>query len=180
MLQLNKKGRCTLKAQIVWYAINVLVVAVPLALFEIWLERFKTGWGGEFRSPFWGYKITWRPLCLVMQKTYVTPYHLLMFGLVIPVTLVAQCWLTPLPVVGPVYFLALWIGVATLEDFLWAALNWHYPRALHRMFHQGLSWHTKWIELTQEVKVPRFYITSPFWIAILLVIQHLIIRLGHS
>lgn len=180
MLQLNKKGRCTLKAQIVWYAINVLVVAVPLAIFEIWLGRFKDGWGGEFRHPFWGYKITWRPLCLVMQKTYVTPYHLLMFGLVIPAALGIECWVLRHQIVWPVFFLALWIGVAILEDFLWFALNWHYPGALRRLVREGLSWHTKWVQLSKNVKVPSFYVTSPFWIAVLLVIQHLIIRLGHT
>ncbi len=185
---------------ILFFVVNVVVIATPLALFEIWLERYKSGWGGEFYSPFWGYKIEFSFLSKIklgfllkiLEKTYVTPYHLLMFGLVLPGIFTAEflwlkhlaggvsSWVLPvgfwgISIVPVIYFVALWIGVATLEDFLWSALNWHYENAMSRFFSGDLAWHAKWSELAPGIKVPSFYISSPIWIAFLLISQWIVV-----
>ena len=71
------------------YLCNVLLFSLPLAIFEIWLEGYKTGsWGKtEFSDRFFlGKKIdvskSW--LGRVLEKEYFEWYHVTMFGIVMP------------------------------------------------------------------------------------------------
>lgn len=175
----------------VFYLANVLAVAFPLALLEIWLEKYKTGWNGEFRNQFWGHKIYNKFICVIFQKTYVSVYHVIMFAGVIPAIYLVEYlllreratehgWIITVwsvRFIPALYFPALWLGVATLEDFLWFALNWRFPHALRRLTSGEMTWHTKWIKITPSVKVPDFYLTVPILIIVLFFIQFLICRL---
>jgi hypothetical protein len=174
------------------YLLNVLVIAFPLAIFEIWLEKYKSGWGGEFYHPFWGKKIRIGLLLRIAEKIYVTPYHLIMFGVVIPGIFTAEYfslrylawhggWIlsfTDISIVPAIFLPAVWLGVTVVEDFLWFALNWRYPDALLRLCRGEMAWHTRWVKITDSVKLPRFYLTVPLGIAFLFAVHHCIVRLN--
>jgi hypothetical protein len=174
---------------------NLLFFAIPLALFEIWLENFKSGWDGEFIHPFWGKKIYWGWMLKVFQKRYVTPYHLIMFGVIIPLITLTEYlmlhfldgsrWIVvsfgKVTIIPPLFILALWLGNMVVEDFLWFALNtwfhFRFPDALHKLFKGEFKWHTQWVNITHNVMLPRFYLTTPIWIAILLAAEEILIRI---
>ncbi len=181
---------------ILFYVANVLLFAIPLAAFEVWLEKFKSGWDGEFVDPFWGKKVNIRLIDKVFEKTYVTPYHIIMFGVIMPGITVLEWlglhWLTGqgwimlsfggITIIPPIFLSAVWIGNAVVEDFLWFAFNswfgFRFPDALAKLFMGEFKWHTKWARLSPSVMLPRFYLTAPIWIVILLVAQQLIIGMS--
>ena len=160
-----------------------------MAIFEIWLERFKSGWGGEFYSPFWGKKLYFSWVMKSMEKSYISVYHLVMFAGVLPGIYLAEYFLfvhwvghhgwilsfEGFTVVPIIYFLAVWMGVAVGEDFLYFLLNWHFPDALRLFFKGELSWHTKWVNITPTKKVPKFYLTTPLYIAGLFALQSAVV-----
>jgi hypothetical protein len=81
----------------------------------------------------------------------------------------------------PIIFLpTIWLGNMVLEDFLWFAIQsitgWREPKALERLFAGDFVWHTEFVELPFSIMLPRFYITTPLWVAILLIIQQFIVR----
>lgn len=173
------------------YVSNVLAIAIPLAIFEIWLEKLKTGWGGEFRSPFWGKKIYFGFLLKIAEKTYVTTYHLVMFGLVLPSLLAIEFfilwhlskdgfWILNVDGIRfvPVIFLpTVWLGNTVVEDFFYFVFNWRFPGALKKLFRGEMTWHTHYTNLTSSVKLPRFYITYSICVFVLLVAQYILVRL---
>jgi len=183
---------------LILYAINVMSIAFPLAILEIWLEQFKVGkWGAtEFQHPFWGKKIQIGLLDRITEKSYVTPYHLMMFGAIIPAVTIlnfllfwhlsGHSWLV-MDVGGakivPIIFLpTVWLGNMVTEDFLWFAIQsvtgWREPKALERLLAGDFVWHTEFVELSRSIMLPRFYIVIPLWVAILLVTQSLIVQLA--
>lgn len=186
--------------ELLLYVGNVLAIAIPLACFEIWLERFKSGWCGEFFHPFWGRKIRWRWLCRLFEKTYVTPYHLIMFGPVIMgisaveyilLARVGRGWLIAAPfgvtIVPPLFLTAVWAGNTVIEDFLYFALQRlmaalllkpPFPDALERFFRGEFTWHTKWLRLGPRLSLPLFYFTTWYVVAALIAAERLIIRLA--
>ncbi len=126
-----------------------------------------------------------------MEKAYISVYHLVMFGGVLPTIYIVEYFLFAhlarhhgwilsfegITVVPVIYLLAVWMGANVLEDFLYFFLNWHFPNALRRFFKGEMNWHTKYIQITATKKLPRFYLTTPIWIATLFVAQAIIIWL---
>lgn len=184
------------------YLVNLIPISLALAIFEIWLEGFKKGpWGRtEFDHPFWGKKITGKGMFLrfligkVLEKTYITPYHVIMFVLLIPLVTIVnygilwylsdQTWsihaLLVMPIAGtkiiaPIFILAIWLGNMILEDFLWFTLQtltgWRERQALPWLLAGNFPWHTKWWGFW-GIKLPRFYITTPPIIATILLLQY--------
>ena len=175
---------------IIWfYLANVFIIALPFAVLEIWLEKFKSEWDGEFNSAFWGKKIQIKLLLKMTDKTYITVYHFVMFGLFLPGILTLesfvlfhagqnQFWIFEVNgarLIALIFIFAVWLGVAVVEDFLWFLLNWRYPKALGKLFKAELAWHTHWISLTNSIKLPRFYITAPIVVVILFVINYIFV-----
>jgi hypothetical protein len=165
-----------------WLA-DVVALSSALALFEIVLERGQ-GWASGLSQRGLGKRL-WEGSLFVrlLEKPYITVYHLLIFGLVVPLILLIECWVirlwwarSPLPArgvpvlsvwaVGSVRFspllsaAAAWLAVSTLEDFLWFAFNWHYPGGLRRLLSGEVWWHTRWVSF-RGAKLPRFYVTVP-------------------
>ncbi len=150
---------------------DILIIATPLAVLEIYLERFKSGWNGEFYSPFCGKKLYFKWIMKSMERAYISVYHLIMFGVILPTIYLVEYlilahiagyggWVISfygIAMVPILYLIAVGIGVATLEDLLWAMLNWHYPNTLKRFFNAELLWHTEWVNITPTKKVPKFY-----------------------
>jgi hypothetical protein len=136
-------------------------------LFEKALEKRK-GWASGLNPDGLGRQL-WRGsfLACLVEKPYITVYHLLMFGGVLPAILFIQCSLVRLLSVGdnftvryqilaiwhvgsvhfvPLYScLAAWLAIGTTEDVLWFALNWYYPKSLEDLVSGNIWWHTRWI-----------------------------------
>jgi len=170
------------------YISNVILIAAPLAIFEIWLEKYKSGWGGEFYNPFWGKKVSLGFILKVAEKTYVTVYHFVVWGLAVPILLILEFFIlwhmsqsgfyvldvASVRIVPSLFLLSVYLGVMVTEDFLWFALNWRFPGALRRLFRGDMKWHTKWVSLTRYTQLPRFYLTTPLLVLVLLVVQHIL------
>lgn len=181
------------------YISNVVLFSVPWAIFEVWLEKYKSGWGGEFWHPFWGKKLYPKLILTVFQKSYITPYHIifyliwavLIFGEYFffyqPKSIMAwiEGWFMAIKVIGveiiPLIFLpAVLLGVTVLEDFLWVIFNtmfkWHFPDAIDRFFRGDFPWHTHWVNITANIKLPSFYLYLPVEITVILIFQSLLLK----
>jgi len=164
-----------------WLA-DVLVLSVALALFEISLEKDQ-GWASGLSREGLG-KQLWQgsAFARLLEKPYITVYHLLVFGVIVPLILAGQCWivrafwvnrtadmrdagLLTVWQVGSVNFvplfssIAAWLAISTIEDFLWFALNWHYLTSMQDLFSGNIWWHTRWIAFG-KIKLPRFYASA--------------------
>ncbi len=182
----------------IFYLLNVGVISLFLALFEIYLEKYKSGFGGEFTSPFWGRKLKPSLLIKAFQKAYVTPYHLIMFGLILPTiyfgeyVILEHGHLTQLVttfngmmLVPIIYLVAVVIGVMTLEDFLFFVFSgliipkWlpekRFDGALQKLLRGEVAWHTEWVHISPSKMVPKFYLQVPVLVTELLLIQHLLV-----
>jgi hypothetical protein len=171
---------------ILLYCADVLIRAIPLGLFEVWLERFKSGWNGEFFDPFWGTKIRIPLLNAIFEKDYVTPYHLIMFGPVYAGTSAIE-WLVlhtidgrgwmivsvfGVKIVPVIWIVAVWLGNATVEDILWFVFNTYctrfkvrFPDALEKLFRGEFEWHTRWVLFHPgESVLPKFHYDKVYWV----------------
>jgi hypothetical protein len=166
------------------WCLNVLVLSLALAIFEILFEKEK-GWAsatnpkGAGRELFRGSIIA--EIC---EKPYLTAYHLFVFSVIIPLILggelllvealgighpVFRRWfVSPVPYlvmqVGGVKLIPLlfltgaWFCILVVEDLLWFLLNWYYPRSMEDLLAGRIWWHTRWLTLG-SIKLPRFYLT---------------------
>ena len=162
-----------------WFA-DVLVLSLLLALLEINMEKDR-GWGATLNSNGLGRKVRPGRLFLgVVEKQYVTVYHLLMYGIILPGVIAAH-WVAlylfwskqGLTVTGSglltvwhigstslapfLLAIAAWLAICTIEDFLWFALNWYYPASLRDLLAGKIWWHTQWVRIGRSM-LPRFYV----------------------
>ncbi len=164
-----------------WLA-DVLVLSIALVLFEISLEK-NQGWASGLSRDGLGKRLLQgSSIARLLEKPYITVYHLLMFGVIVPLILAGQCWIIRafwvsrtagmrdaawLAVwqVGAVSFvplfssIAAWLAISTTEDFLWFALNWHYPTSRQDLLSGNIWWHTRWVAFG-KIKLPRCYISA--------------------
>ncbi len=129
----------------------------------------------------------------ITEKDYFCRYHVVLFGGIIPaITMInyvvlwcmsGNVWsihgLLLMTIAGtkiftPLFIVAVWIGNLVLEDFLWFAIQsltgWREPHALRRLLHGDFAWHKKWWTFF-GLSVPRFYVTTPMIVAVLLIAQ---------
>ena len=175
------------------YFVFVFGISVPLALFEIWLERHKAGWGNGFRpGSFWGKELGWKTG--IVDKSLITPYHITTFLMIVPllavVTALAGGGMRHDTVVHLLreiarllcFIPACMFGIMALEDALWFIFNtmfrMAFPDALWRLLRGDVSWHPRWFEFgfrsngrTRSFMLPDFYLILPCVITILLQIQ---------
>lgn len=162
------------------WSLNVLLVSSAIALFEINLEK-DHGWASGLAQSGLGRRL-WKDsvLARMIEKPYVTVYHLVLFGVIVPLILIGQysifrdLWITSRSEVidggvltawqvGSLHFtpllsgIAAWFAITTVEDFLWFALNWHYPSSLADLLAGRIWWHTRWVTIG-KIKLPRFYV----------------------
>ena len=175
------------------WCINVFVLSLALAIFEILIEK-ENGWAsaigprGVGRRLFGGSIIA-----TICEKPYLTAYHLLVFVFILPLILSSELLLLKSMVAAnpgfgslfvspaaylvmkvggvtliPLLFLiAAWLSVLVVEDFLWFLLNWYYPRSLDDLLSGKIWWHTRWLTVG-SIKLPRFYLTTALGAALLL------------
>jgi hypothetical protein len=157
--------------RLVLWTVDVTLLSSVLAVFEIVLERDR-GWASALDERGWGKKLlAGNPLVRwVADKPYVTSYHLLVFGMLLPIVLWTQYQIGVHLGFGSalrsghfiadlLFLFSALLAICVLEDFLWFALNWYYPRSLADLLAGDIWWHTDWIPFGRSMKLPRFYIS---------------------
>jgi len=161
-------------AVLMWMA-DVVVISLGLAVFEILIEQ-QHGWGGRLNPSGWGRRLfAGTFIAEICEKSYLTVYHVFMFAFVVPGILYAQVWMfTYLGFSRPAYgylsaasrsglflfLVSVWFSILVVEDALWFALNWYYPKSWEDLLQGRIWWHTRWITIG-NIKLPRFYLTTP-------------------
>ena len=166
------------------WCLNVLILSLALALFEILLEK-ESGWASACNPKGAGRKLFGGSIVSkICEKPYLTAYHLFVFLLILPLILGGEFLLVKAVGIGhpvlnslfvrpadylvmqisgvpfiPLLFLtAAWFCILVVEDLLWFLLNWHYPKSMEDLLAGRIWWHTRWLTLG-SIKLPRFYIT---------------------
>jgi hypothetical protein len=153
----------------VWAA-DVTLLSGILALIEIVIERDR-GWASALDERGWGKRLlAGTPVVRWIDKPYITAYHLLVFGALLPMVLWSQYQFGVLaglgfvaraghPFADVLFFFSAFLAICVFEDFLWFALNWYYSGSLTDLLAGEIWWHTGWVPLGASVKLPRFYLS---------------------
>lgn len=161
---------------------NVTFLSAALAIIEIVIEKDR-GWASSLSEAGLGRKLlAGTPAVRWIDKPWVTSYHLLVFGALLPLGLIAQHWIGALagvvapwnaghPFAGLLFLFSEFLAICVFEDFLWFALNWHYPSSLADLFAGQVWWHTRWIPMGSSAKLPRCYLSVGAIAACLLVVS---------
>lgn len=149
-----------------FYALNILLFALPLALFEINLEK-KNGWGSAFPKNKWygksfieGTKIG-NVLTKLTRLESPLNYH------VIIMILFAVVFLSELLYGHKNIFLVLscFFGVNFFADLFWFSFNWHFDsmKQLLKGPNGSIFWHKGWLKFSRNSYLPTVY---PTWLAL--------------
>jgi hypothetical protein len=173
-----------------FWAVNFIPVALALAIFEIWLEKYKRGpWGKtEFINPYWEEKTGWP----VPFLKYTSRYHAVMFTGVLPPLFILSMliWSKTLnyqvfPDGSPWYFSALslvlllaaiCLGNMGTEDFFYFAIQsltgWREPHALRKVvIEKDFHWFKDWLPPIFGLNIPGHWLACPAGALILLYIR---------
>jgi hypothetical protein len=169
------------------WCLNVLVLSLALAIFEILVEK-ANGWASGSNPKGAGRELFRDSLISeICEKPYLTAYHLFVFLLILPLILGGELLLVETLGIGHPVFLsslfagsahlamqvggvtfipflfltAAWFLILVVEDLLWFLLNWHYPKSMEDLLAGNIWWHTRWLTLG-SIKLPRFYVTISF------------------
>ncbi len=147
-----------------FFIINVLVIAIPIAFLEIITEKDK-GWGAGHPKDKWYGKIIGEknPLMQFLAKSVGVPYFfgygVLMYFVLVPALLVTEYFfmMQNAPLLIAVYFSAV-----ALEDFLWFVFNWYFDslRQLLKGPSGNIWWHKRWIKIGRQTYLPASYLTA--------------------
>ena len=149
-----------------FYALNILLFALPLALFEINLEKSQ-GWGGGFPKDKWYGKASIKGTGFGNLLTKLTKlesplnYHLIIMALFATVFLAEyifgskNIWL----------LLSCFFGVNFFADLFWFSFNWHFDsmRQLLKGKSGSISWHKDWFKIGKDKYLPTVY---PLWLGL--------------
>jgi len=144
------------------YFLNLLIVALPLAFFEIVIEK-KNGWGSGwpkdkwYAKPFLPDNSVTKLLVKILKVESPLNYHFLVFGVILTVVFVLEYfrWTDNI-----LLLLASFIGVTVFEDFLWFLLNWHFDsrKQLLKGPNGSIWWHKSWIKISSNYYLPTSYL----------------------
>ena len=146
-----------------FYLLNVLLFALPLALFEINLEK-DSGWGGAFPKNRWYGKSFIRGTAFAKVLTKITKleaplnYHVIIM-ILFPTVFTLE------------YFFGtrnIWLviscfwGVNFFADLFWFSFNWHFHsmKELLKGPNGSISWHKCWTKISKTSYLPTVY---PLW-----------------
>ena len=148
-----------------FYSVNVLLFALPLALFEINLEKEK-GWGGGFPKDKWYGKSSLKGTKIGKAVTKITKlesplnYHLMIMFLFFAVFLVEY-------IVTKNIFLVLscFFAVNFFADISWFSFNWYFNsfKELLKGPYGSISWHKSWFKIGKNLYIPTTY---PIWLGL--------------
>jgi len=144
-----------------FYALNVLLVALPLAIFEIIFEGSQ-GWGSGlakdkwYAKPFAPDSRTVKLLVKILNIQSPLNYHISVFAVLIPLLMLAEYFIFGR---SPVLIVAIYFGILMFEDFLWFLFNWHFDslRQLLKGPNGSIWWHKAWIKVSPNHYLPASY-----------------------
>lgn len=149
-----------------FYALNILLFALPLSLFEINLEK-ANGWGGAFPKNKWYGKSFLRGTKAGGLLTKITKLESPLNYHVVIMILFAVVFLAELIVGDKNIWLALscFFGVNFFADFFWFAFNWHFDsfKQLLKGPHGSITWHKGWLKIGGAAYLPTVY---PLWLGL--------------
>lgn len=165
-----------------WYVSVVAVIAVAVALFEVWgIAHYRVGWGEPLpRNTVWGKPLISKAPFDLVGFQLLTRYHFFMYGVLVPALVLSLGILSRHTTVSPpihwcgwlTYTIAGTLGVMVLEDFLFFVFSTifetPYPHALTRLFRGEASWHPLQISVFGLFSLPAAYICIPPVAALLL------------
>lgn len=146
------------------YFLNILIIALPLALFEILIEKEK-GWGSGWSKNKW-YAKPFVPqssfvkfLIKVLKIESPLVYHFITFAIIIPAIFIIEYYYWTNNIL---LLIASFIGVIVLEDFFWFLLNWNFDslRQLLRGPNGTIWWHKRWIKISKNSYLPASYFSA--------------------
>jgi hypothetical protein len=149
----------------IFYLLNTLLFALPLALFEINLEKAQ-GWGGGFPRDRWYGKSSLKGTVFDKVLSKITKFESpLNYHLVIMV-LFCTVFLVELIVTKKIFLiLACFFGVNFFADIFWFSFNWYFDsfRQLLKGPKGSISWHKSWLKIGKNSYIPTTY---PIWLGI--------------
>lgn len=155
------------------YVLNILVIALPLAIFEICIEP-SGGWGSSWPKDKWYAKPFFPDNKFVKLMVKVgnveSPlnYHIFVFGIIIPAIFVLEYFFITSNVV---LLIACFMAVLACEDFLWFLINWRFDslRQLLKGPNGSIWWHKGWIRISKKYYLPiSYFIMMPISIILLI------------
>lgn len=146
-----------------FYALNILLFALPLALFEINLEKDQ-GWGGGFPKDKWYGKsfIKGTKLGKILSKIteFESPlnYHLVIMTLFVVVFVSEYIYGSH----NIFLLLSCFFGVNFFADLFWFSFNWHFDsmKQLLKGPKGSIAWHKSWTKISRDLYIPSKY---PLW-----------------
>ncbi|MDD3284674.1 MAG: hypothetical protein PHZ07_03715 [Patescibacteria group bacterium] len=157
------------------YILNILLIALPLAIFEICIEP-SGGWGSSWLKNKWYAKpfIPENKIVKFFVRIFNVEsplnYHLFMFGFIIPaIFLLEYIFITQ----NIILLLSGFVAVLVFEDFLWFLLNWRFDslKQLLKGPNGSIWWHKGWIKVSKNKYLPiSYFIMFPISIILLLVV----------
>ncbi len=164
-----------IETKIIIFITNVIVFAIPIAFFEIFIEKDK-GWGGGLSKEKWYGRIigknnqVMKTLARIIGVPYFFGYSIFMYFFLVPVLLLLEYFLI---IPNLLLLFAIYFGICAVEDFSWFVFNWNFPalRELLKGSHGSIWWHKRWVKLFNGYYLPLSYFTSILIVVILLFIS---------
>jgi len=157
---------------IIFFA-NVVLLAVPISIFEILIEKDK-GWSSGVPENKWYRSTVGRNNYFVKLITsiagvpYFSAYHVLMFFLFLPlVVLIENLFIFH----NLLLAISIYFGILVFEDFFWFIFNWYFP-ALQELLkgpEGNIWWHTRWIKIFGRYYLPKSYLSIIGVVVLLLI-----------
>jgi hypothetical protein len=146
-----------------FYVLNIVLFSLPLALFEISVEKAQ-GWGGGLSKEKWlgksSIKGTFADKVITMITGFESPlnYHLIIMFVFCSVFVLEFIFGSR----NIFLIVACLIGANFFADFFWFSFNWyfHSMKELLKGPNGSIYWHKKWIKIGKESYIPQTY---PIW-----------------
>ncbi len=148
-----------------FFILNIVLFALPLALIEINIEK-DHGWGGGLPKDKWyaksSLKGTWADKVITMITGFESPlnYH------VIIMIIFFSVFICELIFSGKniLLIVACFLGTNMFADFFWFSFNWHFHsfKELLKGPNGSIHWHKHWLKIGKETYLPKTY---PLWFA---------------
>jgi hypothetical protein len=151
----------------IFYGLNILLFAIPLALTEISLEK-ANGWGGGFSKDKWYGKSFIKGTAFGRQMIKVTRfkepplnYHIIII-LLFPTVFILEyifgaknIWL----------LISCFWGVNLFGDLSWFCFNWYFDSLTQLLKgpNGSISWHRDWVKIGKNSYLPAVYF---IWLAL--------------
>jgi hypothetical protein len=155
------------------YIFNILIIALPLAIFEIFIEK-NHGWGsgwkkdGWYAKPFLPNSFIVKFIAKLFRLEQPLNYHFLVFVVIVPFVFILEYYYLTY---NALFFLAIFVGVWVTEDILWFLLNWYFDSRTQLLKgpNGSIWWHKHWIKISKNYYLPTCYFLA-FLLSILIFI----------